>query len=80
LLDSGKWDNYFALFARNAAVPWKRITIRSTRIAARRSILPPTTSIDDVLCRRELTAARDGHSHLKPVAHWRSPAPGQTFA
>ena len=28
LLDSGKWDNYFELFARNAGVPWKRITIR----------------------------------------------------
>ncbi len=28
LLDSGKWDNYFALFARNASVPWKHITLR----------------------------------------------------
>ena len=28
LLDSGKWDNYFALFARDTAVPWKRITLR----------------------------------------------------
>jgi hypothetical protein len=28
LLDSGKWDQYFALFARNTQVPWKPITIR----------------------------------------------------
>lgn len=28
LLDSGKWDNYFALFARGAAVPWKRVSLR----------------------------------------------------
>ena len=28
LLDSGKWDNYFALFARNVSVPWKPITLR----------------------------------------------------
>lgn len=28
LLDSGKWDNYFALFARDALVPWKRVSVR----------------------------------------------------
>ena len=28
LLDSGKWDNYFALFARDQSVPWKPITLR----------------------------------------------------
>jgi hypothetical protein len=28
LLDKGKWDAYFALFARDAQVPWKPITVR----------------------------------------------------
>ncbi|GAC1404832.1 MAG: hypothetical protein NVSMB64_08680 [Candidatus Velthaea sp.] len=28
LLDSGKWDAYFALFARDTQVPWKRISVR----------------------------------------------------
>jgi hypothetical protein len=28
LLDSGKWDQYFALFARDTQVPWKKITVR----------------------------------------------------
>jgi hypothetical protein len=28
LPDSGKWNNYFALFARDTAVPWKRISLR----------------------------------------------------
>src|SRR5450631_2922708 len=28
LLDSGKWDAYFALFARDSQVPWKRVSVR----------------------------------------------------
>ncbi len=28
LLDSGKWDAYFALFARDTQVPWKRLSVR----------------------------------------------------
>jgi hypothetical protein len=28
LLDSGKWDAYFALFARDTQVPWKRVSVR----------------------------------------------------
>lgn len=28
LIDSGKWDQYFALFARDTNVPWKRIGVR----------------------------------------------------
>ncbi len=28
LLDSGKWDAYFALFSRDTQVPWKPVTVR----------------------------------------------------
>jgi uncharacterized protein YfaS (alpha-2-macroglobulin family) len=28
LIDSGKWDAYFALFARDTQVPWKHVSVR----------------------------------------------------
>jgi len=83
LLDSGKWDNYFALFARNAAVPWKRITIRlDTYSGAAVDFAAYDVDPTDVLVAGANSRPRAmDTSHLKPVAHWRfTPPPGQTFA
>ena len=83
LLDSGKWDNYFALFARNAAVPWKRITIRLDTYSG----APVDFAAYDVDPADVLVAGANARpraidtSTRKPVARWRfTPPPGLTFA
>jgi hypothetical protein len=83
LLDSGKWDNYFALFARNAAVPWKRITLRlDTYSGAAVDFAAYAVDPTDVLVAGANSRPRAmDTSHLKAIAHWRfTPPPGQTFA
>ena len=83
LLDSGKWDNYFALFARNAAVPWKRITIRlDTFSGAAVDFAAYEVDPSDVLVAGANSRPRAiDTSARKPVAHWRfTPPPGLTFA
>jgi hypothetical protein len=83
LLDSGKWDNYFALFARNAAVPWKRISLRLDTYSG----APVDFAAYDVDPTDVLVAGANARpraidtSHRKAVARWRfTPPPGLTFA
>ena len=83
LLDSGKWDNYFALFARNAAVPWKRITLRLDTYSgaavdfAAYDVDPADVPVAGANARPRAIDT----SHLKAVARWRfTPPPGLTFA
>ncbi|MGA2394061.1 MAG: hypothetical protein ABSH03_12055 [Candidatus Lustribacter sp.] len=83
LLDSGKWDNYFALFARNTSVPWKRITLRlDTYSGAAVDFAAYDVDPTDVLVAGANSRPRAiDTSHLKPVARWRfTPPPGLTFA
>jgi hypothetical protein len=83
LLDSGKWDNYFALFARNAAVPWKQITLRlDTYSGAAVDFAAYNVDPAEVLVAGAGSRPRAiDTSHMKSVARWRfTPPPGQTFA
>jgi len=83
LLDSGKWDNYFALFARDTAVPWKRITLRLDTYSgaavdfAAYDVDPTSVLVAGANARpRAIDTSR-----LAPVARWRfTPPPGLTFA
>jgi hypothetical protein len=83
LLDSGKWDNYFALFARNASVPWKRTTLRLDTYSG----APVDFAAYDVDPTDVLVAGANARpraidtSHRSPAARWRfTPPPGLTFA
>jgi hypothetical protein len=83
LLDSGKWDNYFALFARNAAVPWKHNTLRLDTYSG----APVDFAAYDVDPTDVLVAGANARpraidtSHRPTVARWRfTPPPGLTFA
>jgi len=83
LLDSGKWDNYFALFARNSAVPWKRITLRlDTYSGAAVDFAAYDVDPTDVLVAGANARPRAIDSaHRTAVARWRfTPPPGLTFA
>jgi hypothetical protein len=83
LLDSGKWDNYFAVFARNANVPWKPITLRlDTYSGAGVDFAAYDVDPSDVLVAGANAQPRPlDTSHLTPVARWRfTPPPGLTFA
>ena len=83
LLDSGKWDNYFALFARNTNVPWKRITLRlDTYSGAPVDFSAYNVDPTDVLVAGANARPRAiDISHKKAVARWRfAPPPGLTFA
>jgi hypothetical protein len=83
LLDSGKWDNYFALFARDTTVPWKRITVRlDTYSGAAVDFAAYSVDPTDVLVAGANARPRAvDTSHLRPVARWRfTPPPGLGFA
>jgi hypothetical protein len=83
LLDSGKWDNYFALFARNASVPWKHTTLRlDTYSGAAVDFAAYDVDPADVLVAGANARPRAiDTSHRSSVAHWRfTPPPGLTFA
>jgi hypothetical protein len=83
LLDSGKWDNYFALFARDQSVPWKPITLRlDTYSGAAVDFAAYDVDPTDVLVAGANARPRAlDTSHLNPVARWRfTPPPGLTFA
>jgi hypothetical protein len=80
LLDQGKWDNYFALFARDALVPWKRISLRLDTYSG----APVDFAAYDVDPIDVLVAGANARpraldtSRLRPVARWRfTPPPGQ---
>lgn len=82
LLDSGKWDNYFALFARNASVPWKRISVRlDTFSGAGVDFAAYDVDPADVLVAGANARPRAvDTSHRTPVAKWRfTPPAGLQF-
>jgi hypothetical protein len=83
LLDSGKWDNYFALFARNATVPWKSITLRlDTYSGAAVDFAAYDVDPTDVLVAGANARPRAiDTSRRRPVTRWRfTPPPGLRFA
>ena len=82
LLDSGKWDNYFALYARNASVPWKHISLRlDTYSGAAVDFAAYDVDPADVLVAGANSRPRAiDTSHRAPVARWRfTPPPGLRF-
>jgi hypothetical protein len=82
LLDSGKWDNYFTLFARDAAVPWKRISLRlDTYSGAAVDFAAYEVDPADVLVAGANARPRAiDTSRRRPVVRWRfTPPPGLTF-
>lgn len=82
LLDSGKWDAYFALFARDSQVPWKRMTVRlDTYSGAPVEFAAYEVDPADVLVAGAGARPRAiDTAHRTPVARWRfMPPPGQAF-
>ncbi len=82
LPDSGKWDNYFALFARNATVPWKNITLRlDTYSGAGVDFAAYDVDPTEVLVAGANTRPRAiDTTRYKAVARWRfTPPAGLTF-
>jgi hypothetical protein len=82
LLDSGTWNAYFALFARDTQVPWKPISVRlDTYSGAPVDFAAYAVDPADVLV---AGAAARPHAidtaHRAAVARWRfSPPPGFQF-
>ena len=82
LLDSGKWDQYFALFARDTQVPWQPITVRLDTYSgagvdfAAYAVDPAEVIVAGAGARpRALDTSR-----RTPVARWRfTPPPGLQF-
>lgn len=82
MLDSGKWDAYFALFARDTQVPWKRISVRLDTYSG----APVDFAAYEVDPADVLVAGSNAHaraidvSKRKPVAKWRfTPPAGLQF-
>lgn len=77
MLDSGKWDRYFALFARDASVPWKRITVRlNTYSSAPVDFAAYSVDPADVLVAGTNARPRAlDTSHLTAVARWKFTPP-----
>lgn len=82
MLDSGKWDQYFALFARDTQVPWKPITVRLDTYSGA-TVDFAAYAVDPA----EVIVAGAGQkpraldtSHRTPDVRWRfTPAPGLQF-
>ena len=82
MLDSGKWDSYYALFARDASVPWKKISVRlDTYSGAAVDFAAYSVDPTDVLVAGANARPRAiDTSHMRPAARWRfSPPPGLKF-
>jgi hypothetical protein len=82
LLDSGKWNAYFALFARDTQVPWKRITVRlDTYSGAPVDFAAYAVDPADVLVAGANARPRAlDTTHRTPVAKWRfTPPAGLKF-
>ncbi|GAC1542339.1 MAG: hypothetical protein NVS2B17_20790 [Candidatus Velthaea sp.] len=82
LLDSGKWDAYFALFARDTQVPWKRISVRlDTYSGAPVEFAAYEVDPTDVLVAGSSARPRaTDTSHRTPAARWRfTPPAGLKF-
>jgi hypothetical protein len=82
LLDSGKWDAAFALFARDAQAPWKRIGVRlDTYSGAPVDFTAYEVDPADVLVAGANARPRAiDTAHRTPVARWRfTPPAGLKF-
>lgn len=82
LLDSGKWDAYFALFARDTQVPWKRIGVRlDTYSGAPVDFAAYEVDPADVLVAGSNARPRAiDTAHRTPAARWRfTPPAGLKF-
>ena len=82
LLDRHQWDAYFALYARDANVPWKPTTVRlDTYSGAPVDFAAYNVDPADVVVPGASGAARAvDTSHLKAVVRWRfSPPAGYRF-
>ncbi len=81
-MDSGKWDAYFALFARDTQVPWKRIGVRlDTYSGAPVDFAAYEVDPADVLVAGPNARPRAiDTAHRTAVARWRfTPPPGLKF-
>jgi len=81
LPDSGKWDRTFALYARDVAVPWKRIAVRlDTYSGAPVDFAAYEVDPTDVLIAGASRSRAIDTSHRTPVARWRfTPPPGLRY-
>jgi hypothetical protein len=81
LPDSGKWDRTFALYARDVAVPWKRIAVRlDTYSGAPVDFAAYEVDPADVLVAGTSHARAVDTSHRTAVARWRfTPPVGQRY-
>ena len=76
LPDSGKWDRTFALYARDVAVPWKRIAVRlDTYSGAPVDFAAYAVDPADVLVAGSSRARPLDTAHRTPVARWRFTPP-----
>ncbi|HEY0615071.1 MAG TPA: hypothetical protein VGC96_10540, partial [Candidatus Elarobacter sp.] len=76
LPDSGKWDRTFALYARDVAVPWKRIAVRlDTYSGAAVDFAAYEVDPADVLIAGTARARPVDTSRRTPVARWRFTPP-----
>jgi hypothetical protein len=77
LPDSGKWDRTFALYARDVAVPWKRIAVRlDTYSGAPVDFAAYAVDPADVLVAGGSRVRAVDTSHRTAVARWRFTPPG----
>jgi hypothetical protein len=82
LLDTHQWDAYFALFAPDSDVPWKKISVRLDTFSG-----APVDFSAYAVDPADVIIAGPGHAerpfdtaHRTPVAHWRyTPPPGYNF-
>ncbi len=76
LPDSGKWDRTFALFARDVAVPWKRIAVRlDTYSGAPVDFAAYEVDPSDVLIAGTTRSRAIDTSHRTPVVRWQFTPP-----
>jgi hypothetical protein len=82
LLDTGQWDAYFALFARDVSVPWKPATIRlDTYSGAPLDFAAYAVDPAEVIIAGQNRAARAlDTARFKAITRWRySPPAGLRF-
>ena len=76
LPDSGKWDRTFALYARDVAVPWKRIAVRlDTYSGAPVDFAAYEVDPTDVLVAGNARARAIDTTRRTAVAKWRFTPP-----
>jgi hypothetical protein len=81
LPDSGKWDRTFALYARDVAQPWKRVTVRlDTYSGAPVDFAAYEVDPADVLVAGTANVRAIDTSHRTPAAKWRfTPPAGERY-